>query len=222
MVQPVLTLASQSPRRRQMLAWTGLEHTVHPADLDESRLPEESPCEYVARLAAAKARVTALQTGSAGLILAADTIVADGDTLLGKPANAQEAREMLLRLRGRTHQVYTALALLEADTQKLYEDRCVSQVNMRDYSTEEIETYIMSGDPMDKAGGYAIQNGSFHPVVNFQGCFASVMGLPLCHLVRTLKKIGVIPPLNVPQTCQAQLGYDCPISTAILNGENAG
>lgn len=205
-----------------MLTWTGLSHTIYPADLDESRLAGEAPREYVARLAAGKARAVAQQANPAGLVLAADTIVADEGDLLGKPADGEEARAMLLRLRGRTHQVYTALALLEPGTQGLYEDSCVSQVTLRKYTSEEIETYIMSGDPLDKAGAYAIQNGPFHPVVDFRGCFASVMGLPLCHLVRTLKKVGVVPPLNVPQTCQAQLGYTCPISAAVLNGENAG
>jgi septum formation protein len=93
---------------------------------------------------------------------------------------------------------------------------------MRPYSDEEIDVYVASGDPLDKAGAYAIQHADFHPVENFSGCYASVMGLPLCHLVRTLCKMGIAPPADVPAACQAHLQYTCPISAAILRGETIG
>ncbi len=212
-----------------MLAWTGLSYALQSADLDESRLPGETPRVYVSRLAAAKARSVADAAAPGAAVLAADTIVADGDRLLGKPATPAEAEDMLLSLRGRTHQVYTALALLDPLSGALYSDLCVSQVAMRPYTLDEIKTYVQSGDPLDKAGAYAIQNGQFHPVENFQGCFASVMGLPLCHLLRTLKtavRAGadrrLTPTLDVPQVCQANLGYFCPVSAAILSGAEAG
>jgi MAF protein len=226
---PVLILASQSPRRRQMLAWTGLTYSTLPADLDEGRRAGEDPRSYVSRLAAAKARAVAQTAPAGAAVLAADTIVADGDDLLGKPADDAQARAMLLRLRGRTHQVYTALALLPQAGGDLYGDLCVSAVAMRAYTDEEMDSYIRSGDPLDKAGAYAIQNGPFHPVTDFSGCFASVMGLPLCHLLRTLRRAvqagapaGLLPPADVAQACQAALAYACPVSAAILAGADAG
>ncbi|MHB8112650.1 MAG: Maf family protein [Bellilinea sp.] len=222
MAQPMFLLASNSPRRQQMISWTGWTFAVQPADLDESRLPGEPPADYVLRLAIAKARAVAEQTESTQVILAADTIVADGDDLLGKPASPEEARQMLVRLRGRTHQVYTALALYDSVTQMLETDLCVSQVPMRAYTDEEIEVYVATGDPLDKAGAYAIQHAEFHPVEGFAGCYASVMGLPLCHLVRTARFFGVEPLSDVPAECQSNLNYDCPITTAVLRGEQAG
>jgi MAF protein len=191
MAQPIFLLASNSPRRQQMISWTGWTFSIRPAELDESQLPGELPADYVLRLAVAKARAAAEQTESSQVILAADTIVADGDDLLGKPASPEAARQMLERLHGRIHQVYTALALYDPVTQMLETDLCVSQVPMRAYTDEEIEAYVTTGDPLDKAGAYAIQHADFHPVEGFAGCYASVMGLPLCHLVRTARFFGV-------------------------------
>ena len=91
---------------------------------------------------------------------------------------------------------------------------------MRDYTDAELEAYVASGDPLDKAGAYAIQNAGFHPVEKFDGCYASVMGLPLCHLARSLKKMGLTPETDVPAQCQATLAYDCSIYDAILRDEN--
>ncbi|HEY4693981.1 MAG TPA: Maf family protein [Bellilinea sp.] len=222
MPRPMFLLGSNSPRRQQMISWTGWTFTVQPADLDESRLPGESPAEYVTRLAVAKARVVAEQNETTQLILAADTIVVDGDFLLGKPSSAAEAVTMLRQLRWRTHQVYTAIALLDPVTQMLETDLCVSQVPMREYSDAEITAYVATGDPLDKAGAYAIQHAEFHPVENFSGCYASVMGLPLCHLVRTARYFGVEPLKDVPAECQSNLTYNCPISDAVLRGEQVG
>ncbi len=205
-----------------MLAWTGWDFRVMPANLDESRLPDEPAGTYVLRLANAKANAMRSQAQPGELVLAADTIVVDGDQLLGKPAGPAEAGAVLRQLRGRTHQVYTALAVIDPREGVTQPDLCVSQVPMRPYSDAEIEAYILSGDPFDKAGGYAIQNEAFHPVVGFRGCFASVMGLPLCHLARTVGKIGINPPVDIPQTCQAHLDYDCPVFRSVLRGEAAG
>ncbi len=222
MVLPVIVLASNSPRRQQMISWTGWTFRVQPADIDESQRPGEAPAAYVQRLAAEKARAAALKAPEGQVVLAADTIVADGRTLLGKPASNAEAREMLLRLRGRTHQVYTALALLDPVTQAAETDLCVTQVPMRHYTDPEMFAYVASGDPLDKAGAYGIQHAGFHPVERFSGCYASVMGLPLCHLVRTARRLGIEPAANVPEACQSNLNYECPISAAVLRGEQTG
>jgi hypothetical protein len=93
---------------------------------------------------------------------------------------------------------------------------------MRNYSDEEIDAYVFSGDPLDKAGAYAIQHPDFHPVESMTGCYASVMGLPMCHLVRVLRKLDVTPNGDVPANCQIYLHYQCPVSRRILSGEQAG
>ena len=125
---------------------------------------------------------------------------------------------MLQRLRGHRHQVYTAIALLRLADQKLVTDLCSTPVPMRSYSDAEIEAYVTSGDPLDKAGAYAIQHPGFHPVEALAGCYASVMGLPLCHLVRSLRRLGITPPGDVPVACQTSLNYVCPVYQTILTG----
>jgi len=221
-VNPTLVLASNSPRRRELLGLGGWEFAVRPADVDESPLPGEAPGDYVLRLARSKAAACAAGARPGEVVLAADTTVAvDGD-ILGKPGDAAEAAGMLERLRGRKHQVYTGLAILRPADGKLVTDLCVTDVPMRAYRDDEVQAYVASGDPLDKAGAYAIQHPGFHPVEKLTGCYASVMGLPLCHLVRSLDKLGIPPLLDVPAGCQSALNYPCPISAAVLRGETAG
>jgi len=211
-----IVLASNSPRRRQLLAQTGLNFTVSVADIDESVHENELPADYVLRLAETKARKIASGTKPDRIVLAADTTVVDGRDILGKPADAAEAFAMLTQLRGRTHQVYTGIALLRVSDNFLLTDLCVTDVPMRNYSDEEIRAYIATGDPFDKAGAYAIQHAEFHPVETLSGCFASVMGLPLCHVTRLLRKMDVNPSADVPMNCQKYLEYDCPVYENIL------
>lgn len=207
-------LASNSPRRKELLALFGWPFEVLPADIDESRQAGEHPEDYVRRLACEKAQAVAAQR--AGLILAADTIVADGEELLGKPGDEADARRMLTQLRGRTHQVYTGLALIETESGKSDNRVCRTDVPMRDYSAAEVEAYIRTGDPLDKAGAYAIQHSGFHPVDGLTGCYASVMGLPLCHLVVSLRRFGRAAPDDLPARCQQSLHYSCPVFEEIL------
>jgi MAF protein len=211
-------LASTSPRRRQLFGLFGIPFDVVPADIDETPCPDESPLDYVRRLAREKAvRVASLHPFS-GWILASDTIVVDGDQILGKPADSQQAASMLRQLAGRTHQVYTAVHLRRTDDLLNRDDLCVTDVPMRNYNEEEIAAYVASGDPMDKAGAYAIQNASFHPVDHLEGCYASVMGLPLCHVARNLEKAGWKNLEPVFEHCQVNLDYVCPVYRSILNG----
>ena len=209
-----LILASTSPRRKDLLSLFDFSINIIPADLDESRQPGESPTDYVRRLACEKAQKVAQVTE--GLILAADTTVADGDEILGKPEDQADARRMLLQLRGRTYQVYTGIALVESPSGESYEAVCRTEVPMRNYSDAEIEAYIATGDPMDKAGAYAIQHRGFHPVENLEGCFASVMGLPLCHLVPGLQHFGLEIPADMVERCEAYLDYSCPTLFKVL------
>ena len=189
--KPLLILASNSPRRRQLLSLTGWKFTVSAADVDESLSANESPADYVLRLAETKAR--AIQADTYQVILAADTTVVNGSEILGKPKDSAEATAMLKGLRGRTHQVYTGIALFRPRDGLLLKDLCVTDVPMRDYSDEEIEAYVRTGDPLDKAGAYAIQHPEFKPVARMDGCFASVMGLPVCHVIRLMRKMDIQP-----------------------------
>lgn len=212
-----LILASNSPRRRQLLSLAGWEFTVSIADVDETPLENETPADYVLRLAETKARVIAERTEGEHLILAADTTVVDGLDILGKPADETEAVAMLTRLRGRTHQVFTAIALLRKNDSRLLTDLCITDVPMRDYTDEEIRAYAASGDPLDKAGAYAIQHAGFRPVARMDGCYAGVMGLPLCHVVRLMRRMNIPPAADVPSNCQKFLEYTCPVFKSILS-----
>ena len=214
-----LLLASQSPRRRELLSFTGLEFDVASADVDERILPDEKPANYVLRLSEVKARAISVHSG---FVIGSDTAVVDAGEILGKPRDKSDAESMLRQLRGNTHQVYTAITLFDKTSQEKVKELCISDVPMRRYDDAEMKSYIETGDPLDKAGGYGIQNASFQPVENFVGCFASVMGLPLCHLARSLKKAGVEVKADIPQACKTFLDYECTVSDAILHGENFG
>jgi septum formation protein len=217
-----LYLASNSPRRRDLLALIGFEFMRLPVQVDETPLCNEDGKEYVIRIASNKAHSATAILDVCGLIIAADTaVIGEGgegaSEIFGKPRDENEAASMLRRLRGRIHQVITAIQILSTQDALGRLDVCTTDVPMRDYSDAEINTYIASGDPMDKAGAYAIQHAGFHPVENLQGCYANVMGLPLCHLTRNLIQSGIPPRVNVPRTCQSALGYNCPVYLGILN-----
>ena len=211
-----LILASNSPRRHQLLALANWDFTISVANVDESVLENEIPADYVLRLAEKKAR--AIHADVDSIILASDTTVVDGHDILGKPQDDVEAAAMLTRLRGRTHQVYTGVALLRTSDGTLLTDLCVTDVPMRNYSDEEISAYVATGDPLDKAGAYAIQHPDFHPVASMEGCYASVMGLPLCHVVRMMRRMDIQLDADVPLNCQKLLEYDCPVYESILSG----
>jgi MAF protein len=190
------------------------DFTITVADVDESQIENESPADYVLRLAEKKAR--AIHAEADAVILASDTTVVDGADILGKPQDNVEAVSMLTQLRGRTHQVYTGVALLRVSDNYLLTELCVTDVPMRSYSDEEIHNYVATGDPLDKAGSYAIQHPEFSPVASMDGCYASVMGLPLCHLTRILRKMDIHLKADVPSNCQNLLEYDCPVFESIL------
>ena len=222
MSKPILVLASNSPRRRKLLALGGWMFHTRPADVDESQRPGEAPEAYVLRLAESKARACAQGAHADLIIVAADTTVVNGKAILGKPKDMAEAVEMLKALRGHSHQVYTGIAVLRLSDGSLVTDLCITDVPMRGYRDDEIEAYVASGDPLDKAGAYAIQNAGFHPVEDMRGCYASVMGLPLCHLRRSLQRLDIAARSDSAAECQSALGYTCPIFSAVLDGEMVG
>ena len=196
--------------------------SVSVPDVDESQNPGEAPADYVRRLAETKARAAVSNARAEHIIVAADTAVVDGNAILGKPKDIAVAVEMLQQLRGHTHQVYTGLSILSVKDGRSITEVCVTDVPMRNYSDDEINAYALTGDPLDKAGAYAIQHSRFQPVENMSGCFASVMGLPLCHLTRALRKLDVTPNADIPNNCQTYLHYQCPVSRSILRGEQVG
>lgn len=205
---PKLFLASNSPRRRQLLSLTGWPFSVQAVEIDESPFPAELPGEYVSRLAESKARAAGSLVEPGDLILAADTTVADENRILGKPESAAMAWQMLQDLRGRAHMVYTAICVFDRQSDRWLTDLCASRVWMRPYTDEDIRTYIASGDPFDKAGGYAIQHSGFHPVERIQGCYNCVVGLPLCRVVKTLARFGLTPPRDITSGCPKALETD--------------
>ena len=219
---PPLLLASNSPRRRQLLALGGWAFAVDVSNSDESLRAGEAPDAYVRRLAEAKARAVTGRAGPDQIIIGADTSVVIDSEILGKPADTQEAGAMLRRLRGRTHRVYTGIAALRIADGNLLTAVCVTDVPMRSYTEDEIEAYIRTGDPLDKAGAYGIQNPDFQPVAHMEGCYASVMGLPLCHLTVLLGRLGIHARSDVPGECQSALHYKCPIFRSILDEEKKG
>ena len=209
-------LASNSPRRKQLFGLSGWEFSVLAADVDETPFAHEAPRDYVIRLAQAKASAIQARADADAFIIGSDTTVVDGREILGKPVDEADARRMLKQLRGRTHQVYTGVAILYRKNMLI--DLSIIDVPMRDYSDAEIEAYIQTGDPMDKAGAYAIQHPEFQPVSSLEGCRAGVMGLPMCHVLRMLKPYDIVPFADVPAACQSLLKYDCKVSPMILSG----
>jgi len=208
-----LLLASASPRRRQLLALLGLPFRIVNAAVDENTSGGEPPDAAAARLALAKARAVS-HLHPAALVLGCDTVVALEGDILGKPADAQQAAAMLARLRDRAHEVYTAIALLQDEQEAVHV--AATTVRMRAYSETELAAYVASGDPLDKAGAYAIQHPTFRPVDRWTGCYANVMGLPLCHLAAALRAWSVNPPADIPAACQAHTGKRCAAFPAIL------
>ena len=183
-----LVLASQSPRRRELLTLVGLAHEVRPADVDETPLADEQPVPHAERLAREKAETLAARERDA-VVVAADTIVVIDDLILGKPGDAAEARAMLRRLAGRTHTVFTAVAVAR-------DGRTVSgveevRVTFRALDDAEIAAYVATGEPMDKAGSYGIQGFGATIVERIEGDYFAVMGLPLVRLVGLLGDVGL-------------------------------
>jgi len=183
-----VVLASQSPRRRELLAQIGIAHEVRPADIDESYLHGEHPPAHAERLAREKAQVLARAIPDA-VVIAADTIVVIDDAVLGKPADAADAERMLARLGGRTHWVYTAVAV--ARDGALVSGVEAVEVTFRPLQPSQIRDYVATGEPMDKAGAYGIQGFGATLVERIHGDYFAVMGLALGRLVGLLGEVGV-------------------------------
>ena len=183
-----LILASSSPRRKALLKQANLTFTVLPSHMKESIAPYSSPQDAVKSLARKKA-MDIFQQHPDNVILAADTVVVFQGKILGKPADEQEAYEMLERLSGRQHDVFTGVAIVSADAEIVFYD--ATRVTFWDLEREDIERYVASGEPFDKAGAYGIQGLGAIFVKEIQGDFYNVVGLPLSRTVRQLKSLGM-------------------------------
>jgi septum formation protein len=188
MTTPRVILASQSPRRRELLKLVGIPHDVRPADIDETFLPHESPAPHAERLALEKTAVIAAEDPEA-VIIGADTIVVLDGEILGKPASAAEARATLRRLSGRTHTVHTAVAVR-------YHGKAESgvesvEVTFRPLHDAQIARYVDTGEPMDKAGAYGIQGYGATLVERIHGDYFAVMGLAIGRLIGLLAEVGL-------------------------------
>jgi len=186
-----LILASGSPRRHDLLKQIGLDFDVIPSGIDEDPLGKESPEEHVIRLAEAKA----LDVGSRHpdrWVIAADTIVYINGSILGKPKTGEEAGDMMRRLSGREHWVLTGFSVRHLEKKKGDKEAVRTAVKMKDLSPEEMNWYIRTGEPFDKAGGYAIQGIGSFMIESIRGSYTNVVGLPVCELIEMLKRLKAI------------------------------
>ena len=187
-----LILASGSLRRAEILAAAGIPFEVRATKTDESRLAGESPEQMVERLARTKAQAaaTGVNASSLYMILGADTVVVEGEEILGKPQNAADARRMLLKLRGREHRVITGFALLRVQDGEIRAGHETTRVWLSAMTDAEVDAYVASGEPLDKAGAYAIQGIAGRYIPRIEGCYFNVVGLPLARVWKALTDLG--------------------------------
>ena len=186
-----IILASQSPRRKYLLEQAGLNFEVRPSAFDESTVPIEMPNEYTRKLAEAKALDIA-QGAPNAWVIGADTIVLINNTILGKPNSVDEARSMLTQLSGQTHSVLTGYAIVHLGNEKIHTDTITTEVVFKSLSDQEIEWYINTQEPFDKAGAYAIQGLGTFLVRKINGSYTNVVGLPVCEVIEYLITNNVI------------------------------
>jgi septum formation protein len=193
MAVPEVILASASPRRAALLEQIGLPFRILPSALGddwEAAIPGEEPEACARRLALAKAKDVAARL-SRGLVIGADTLVVDRDRLFGKPRDRDEAQAFLRSLAGRTHRVITGIAIVDVETGQAEVEAAVTAVTMRSFGDQEAATYVATGEPMDKAGAYAIQGRGALLVESIQGDYFNVVGLPLALLATLLRRFGI-------------------------------
>jgi septum formation protein len=191
MSNPCLYLASASPRRSALLTQIGLDHRIEPVHIDESILEGERPADYVCRLSAAKAHALKVKLPEAALCLGADTCVALGDEIFGKPADETDCVRMLLALSGRTHQVHTAVTVCRGTHSRTVLSS--SDVQFRALTRAECIAYWRTGEPRDKAGAYAIQGRAALFVQQIRGSYSGIVGLPLFETAQLLAEFGIDP-----------------------------
>lgn len=203
---PEVVLASNSPRRRDIIsALEACLECVESGFVEGDRSPAEEPEQFARRLARGKATAVASRRQH-GIVIGADTIVTLDGNVMGKPDSEHEAAGMLERLRGRAHHVYTAVCAVDAETGRSTVGGADTLVTMREYTDAELEAYVASGEPYDKAGAYGVQDRKFRPARLVDGCYLNVVGLPLCVTVQLINELGVtvhvVPDWRPPDGCR--------------------
>jgi septum formation protein len=192
----MLILASASPRRADLLRMLGIPFTIQPSNVSEDLDVALDPASHVLKIAARKAKAVAAGYQKE-MVLGADTVVSLDDAILEKPVDREDAANMLARLSGTTHQVYTGLVLIDTSTGTVHSDVAATQVTMRQISPEEIAGYVKTDEPMDKAGAYAAQGRAAVFVESVSGCFYNVVGLPLVVLWELMTRVLGAPPVSM-------------------------
>lgn len=189
MTHTAIILASASPRRAELLESAGIRFVVVPGHIDETPLPRELPIDHVLRLAREKgAEVARREEGR--FFIGADTIVLCDGEIMGKPRDNHDASRMLARLSGRSHQVITGFSVFDRESGRTVTRAVSTDVTFKTLTSEEIEAYVATGCPLDKAGAYAIQGGAAYMVERINGSYTNVVGLPLCEVVAVLRELG--------------------------------
>ena len=186
-----IILASASPRRKELLKSMGLEFEVIPSEIEENIENESFSPKLIENLAAEKAADVAKRTNFTAIVIGSDTVVVINNKILGKPKDKKDAFIMLKMLSGNTHQVISAIAVIDTETRKILKDSVVSDVTFKQLSDEEINAYIETGEPMDKAGSYAIQGLAGMFVKSINGCYSNIVGISVFKLAEMLKELGV-------------------------------
>ena len=208
--EPSIILASGSQRRREIIGALDATVEIVPSGIDERPAsPDEQAEDYVASIASDKALAVALNLRSDALVVGADTSVVLDERILGKPEDEAEALEMLTALRGRPHRVVTGVTV--ARVGMAASSVTSSEVAMREYSDDEMQAFIESGEPFDKAGGYAIQDGGFAPVSALNGCYLNVVGFPLCEVMRLMTEVGANVGLKQEWRAPERCPSECPV-----------
>jgi len=190
---PDIVLASASPRRSELLARLGIRFHIEPSHIDEEPLPDETPAEHVVRLSREKAREVAQRTAVPGRwFIGSDTIVLRDDSILGKPRDVLDAAGMLRSLSGRSHQVLSGYAVYDRQNDTSVSGVVATTVRFKELTEQEIAGYIATGEPLDKAGAYAIQGIGAFMVLGIEGSYTNVVGLPLCEVVEVLERLGAV------------------------------
>lgn len=187
-----LVLASSSPRRKDLLRKLGLEFSTIPPNVVEKHIKGESPVEYVLRISLEKALTVAETLNHDHIVIGADTIVVCDGEILGKPENEEEAKSMLMRLSGRYHQVITGLSIVRSKSEILHRENVKSTIKFKSLDPHEVQEYVNTKEPLDKAGGYAAQGIGAFMIEEIEGSFTNIVGLPISRLSNALKNLEII------------------------------
>lgn len=205
---PKIILASGSPRRKELLSTLEIPFEVITSGVSEEVNPTLDPVEMVKVLAKMKATAIAKKVQE-GLVIGSDTTIAFEGSTLGKPASQENAKRMLEMLRNKKHQVISGIAIIDSSNMQIEAGTVTTSIRMRNYSDQEVNDYIATGEPMDKAGSYAIQGKGSSLVAEIDGCYNNVVGFPLCELVKLLEKFGVLANSR-DSVCKLPSGDACP------------